>query len=135
MAESFLRSDAKAISVFVTDLDTPDKSGCKEEPAKADEPAAQPENYIDKLARQIETKEDREKQAKEAAEAKKSGPAKDSAYLFDSKQYHIPIKAKNHRRRGNSLNVFLALLAAILATLYVLNELDIINLVDMFLPE
>lgn len=47
---------------------------------------------------------------------------------FDTKQYHIPIKAGHHHRAGGSFKVFIAVLAMILATIYVLSELEIIDL-------
>ncbi len=47
---------------------------------------------------------------------------------FDTKQYHIPIKAGHHHRAGGSFKVFIAVLAVILATIYVLSELEIIDL-------
>lgn len=50
---------------------------------------------------------------------------------FDTKQYHIPIKASHHHRRGGSFKVFIAVMAVILATIYVLSELDIIDLASL----
>lgn len=53
---------------------------------------------------------------------------------FDTKQYHIPIKPSRHHRAGSSFMVFIAVLATILATVYVLTELEIIDLASLFYP-
>ncbi len=50
---------------------------------------------------------------------------------FDTKQYHIPLKTSHHHRKNSSLKVFIVVLAVILATIYVLNELEIIDLVSL----
>ncbi len=55
-------------------------------------------------------------------------PEGEALKTFDTKQYHIPIKASRHHRRGSSFKVFIVVLAAILATVYVLSELEIIDL-------
>jgi len=75
-------------------------------------------NDIEELSAQIVENE----------ELKEDEPKSDTLRTFDTKQYHIPIKPSHHHRAGSSFMVFAAVLAAILATLYVLNELEIIDL-------
>ncbi len=82
----------------------------------------QSSNVADELSAQIvEKKKPEEKPAKG-----------DTLKTFDTKQYHIPIKPSSHHRAGSSFMVFAAVLAAILATVFVLNELEIIDLAALF---
>ncbi len=50
---------------------------------------------------------------------------------FDTKQYHVPIKISHHHRQSGSIKVFIAVLVVILATAYVLSELEIIDLASL----
>lgn len=98
----------------------------KSEPKVETKPANPPKKNapVDNLASQIVEKKSSEKM-----------PAKsDTLKTFDTKEYHIPIKPSRHHRAGSSFMVFAAVFAAILAVVYVLNELEIIDLVELLYP-
>lgn len=98
--------------------ESPEKKEVKSKPAAAAAPKRS--NKIEELSAQIgDSKE------KEEAE---TPPKSDTLKAFDTKQYHIPIKPSHHHRAGSSFMVFAAVLAGILAVVFVLNELEIIDL-------
>jgi len=100
-------------------IETREKPVIKPETPKS-ETMPQPTNDISTLDAQIPS-------AKPTGETT-IAPEGEALKTFDTKQYHIPIKASHHHRAGGSFKVFIAVLAVILATIYVLSELEIIDL-------
>lgn len=102
-------------------IETVEKPVIKPETTQAI-PPAQRTNSADDLSAQMPTAK--------PSEAPADIPEGETMKTFDTKQYHIPIKASHHHRKGGSFKVFIAVLAVILATVYVLNELDIIDIAE-----
>lgn len=92
----------------------------EEKPEAKETPVIKNNNSIDELTTQMAAQ-------KEAPKLEEPETLK----TFDTKQYHIPIKPSRHHRRGSSFMVFIAVFAAILAVVYVLNELEIIDIAEL----
>lgn len=89
-------------------------------PEAKETPVIKNSNSIDDLTSQMPAK-------KEAPKLEEPETLK----TFDTKQYHIPIKPSRHHKRGSSFMVFVAVFAALLAVIYVLNELEIIDIAEL----